>query len=104
MNSIISQNLKEIEIIIVNDGSTDNSLEIINEFIRQDKRMILINKKNGGLSSARNSGLKVAKGEYVLHIDSDDWIEQDYFLNMYQYAKKYGCDIVIRKEKINEKI
>ncbi|MBS5037704.1 MAG: glycosyltransferase family 2 protein [Fusobacterium sp.] len=96
LNSIIEQNFKDIEIIIINDCSTDNSLEIINELIKTDSRIILINKeKNEGLSAARNSGIKIAKGEYVLHIDSDDWIEQNYFKNMYEYAKKNQADIVI---------
>ena len=79
LKSIISQSLKEIEIICVNDGSTDNSLEILEEFAKEDKRIIIVNKKNGGLTSARNAALKIARGKYCLNIDSDDWIEQEYF-------------------------
>lgn len=96
LNSVINQNFKEIEIIIINDCSTDNSLDIIKKYMQIDKRIVLINKeKNGGLSAARNSGIEIAKGEYILHIDSDDWIEQNYFRDMYEYAIKNKADIVI---------
>lgn len=95
LDSILDQSLKEIEIIIVNDGSTDNSLEIIKTYYEKDKRIKVINQKNMGLSGARNSGIKLAKGEYILHIDSDDWIEKDYLKDMYELAKKEGADIVI---------
>lgn len=96
LNSIITQSLKEIEIIIVNDCSPDNSLEIIKKYMKFDKRIVLINKiKNEGLTSARNSGLETAQGEYILHIDSDDWIEQDYLKDMYETAIKYNADMVI---------
>ena len=87
LDSITSQNLKEVEIIVVNDCSPDGSLKIIQEYIKKDKRITLVNKeKNEGLASARNSGLEIAKGEYILHIDSDDWIEQDYFKDMYELS------------------
>lgn len=96
LDSIINQNFREIEIIIVNDCSTDNSLKIINDYIKQDDRIILINKeKNKGLSAARNSGIGIARGEYIAHIDSDDWIEQNYFKDMYEYAIKNEAEIVI---------
>ena len=95
LDSIISQSLKEIEIICVNDGSTDNSLEILKKLQLEDKRIIVINKKNGGSSSARNAALKVARGEYCLNIDSDDWIEQGYFKAIYEKAKKNEVDILI---------
>lgn len=96
LESIVNQNFREIEIIIVNDCSTDNSLKIIDDYIKQDDRIILINKeKNEGLSAARNSGIGIAKGEYIAHIDSDDWIEQNYFKDMYEHAIKNEADIVI---------
>lgn len=95
LRSILSQSFEEIEIIIINDGSTDNSLEIIKEYSYLDNRIIIINKKNGGLSSARNEGIKIARGEYVVNIDSDDWIEQDYFKDMYNIAKEKNADIVV---------
>ena len=95
LKSIISQSLKEIEIICVNDGSTDNSLEILEEFAKEDKRIIIVNKKNGGLTSARNAALKIARGKYCLNIDSDDWIEQEYFKDMYEKAEQGNLDILI---------
>lgn len=96
LNSVVNQNFKNIEIIIINDFSPDNSLETIKEFLKIDKRIILINKlKNEGLSAARNTGLEIARGEYILHIDSDDWIEQNYLEDLYKEAKKNNSDIVI---------
>lgn len=95
LDSVINQSLKDIEIICVNDGSTDNSLEILKEFSKNDKRIIIIDKKNGGLTSARNSALEIANGEYCLNIDSDDWIEQGYLEDMYEKAKKEELDILI---------
>ena len=76
INSVVSQNFRDIEIIIINDCSEDNSLKIIDKYKNKDKRIKIINKiKNEGLSAARNSGIEIATGEYILHIDSDDWIE-----------------------------
>ena len=86
IESIVNQSLKEIEIIIVNDGSPDNSYQIIEEYKEKDRRIIAVNQENGGISSARNKGIELAKGEYIIHIDSDDWIEQDYFSDMYKKA------------------
>jgi glycosyltransferase involved in cell wall biosynthesis len=96
LESIISQKFEDIEIIVVNDCSPDDSLNIIKEFMKKDNRISLIDKqRNEGLSAARNSGIKIAKGEYIIHIDSDDWIEKEYFLETYQNAKKYDADIII---------
>lgn len=95
LNSLINQSLYDVEFIIVNDGSTDNSSNIISDFCVKDKRIIVINKDNSGLSSARNSGLEVSKGEYILHIDSDDWIEDNYLKDMYDKAISYNLDIVV---------
>lgn len=95
LKSVVVQSLKEIEIIVVNDGSTDNSLEIIQKFINQDKRIILVNKENGGLTSARNAALKIARGKYCLNIDSDDYIENNYLEEMYNKAEKDKLDMVV---------
>lgn len=95
LRTVMNQSLKEIEIICVNDGSTDNSLEILERLQKEDNRIIIINKENGGLTSARNAGLKIAKGKYIIHIDSDDWIEQNYLKDMYKIAIKYDADMII---------
>lgn len=95
IKSIIEQDFKSIEIICVNDGSTDNSLKILKRLSKQDERIIIIDKENGGSSSARNAALKIAKGKYCLNIDSDDWIEQGYFKALYERAEKDDLDITI---------
>lgn len=74
LNSIINQTHKNLEIILINDGSTDNSSKIIKEYTKKDKRIIVVNQKNLGQSSARNTGLKKAKGDYISFVDSDDLI------------------------------
>lgn len=93
LESLINQSLKEIEIICVNDGSTDDSLLILEEFARKDSRIIIINKENEGQSVARNIGVEKARGEYLGFVDSDDWVEVNYFEKLYNSAKKYDCDI-----------
>ena len=78
IDSIINQTLKDIEIILVDDGSPDNCGKICDEYAAKDTRIKVIHKENGGLSSARNAGMEVAEGEYIGFVDSDDWIETDY--------------------------
>ena len=95
LKSIVNQTLREIEIIVINDGSTDDTLSIIKRLMLEDKRIILINKKNGGVSQARNDGIKIAKGEYVSFIDGDDWIEEDFFKDSYKYGSENNLDIVM---------
>lgn len=92
VESVINQTLKEIEIIIVNDGTKDNSIKKIEKYL-SDSRVILINKENGGVSSARNAGLKIARGEYISFIDSDDFIELTMLEDLYNESK--GMDIVL---------
>ncbi len=84
ITSIINQTIKNFEVILVNDGSTDNSLKIIKEFARLDDRVKYINKDNRGVSSARNAGLKKAKGVYIYFIDADDFVENNSFQCMYK--------------------
>ena len=79
INSVIGQTYKNIEIIIVDDGSTDKSGLICDFFAGKDTRIVVIHKVNGGLSSARNAGLDIAKGDYIGFVDSDDWIEPDMY-------------------------
>lgn len=82
--SLMNQTIKNIEIIVVNDGSTDNSLEIINKIAKEDERIKVYNKKNGGLSSARNYGIEKSTGKYIGFVDSDDYVRED----MYEILKK----------------
>ena len=95
LDSIIHQTLKDIEIIVVNDGSPDNSQKIIDRYKKKDKRIVTLTKENGGLGSARNEGLKKAQGEYIAYVDSDDWIELDMLEKMYEEASTNNSDIVI---------
>lgn len=95
LRSIIKQSYINIEIIIVNDGSTDNSSEIIQEFCCLDQRIISISKENGGLSSARNAGVRIAKGEYVWHVDSDDYAEDDCLRQMIESVLYNNADIIV---------
>ena len=95
IESLRAQTLKDIEIILVNDGSTDSSLAICRSFVDKDKRIKLINKVNGGVSSARNAGLDIARGQYVGFVDPDDWIEPDMFNNMYHTISMTNTDICI---------
>lgn len=92
LDSVINQTLKDIEIICVDDGSTDSSFEILKEYAKEDGRIQLIQKENGGLSSARNAGIRVAKGEYIGFVDSDDWIDPNFYEKLYAAAKKYDAD------------
>lgn len=95
LNSLINQTLKQIEIIIVNDGSKDSSDSIIKQFMIENKNIVYIKKDNGGLSSARNVGIDHASGEYIAFVDSDDWVETDMYEKMYLKAKENNFDLVM---------
>ena len=95
LNSVINQRLRELEILVVNDGSTDNSLQILEEFAGKDARIKIINQKNQGPSVARNTGLECATGEYVTFLDSDDWFDPIMCYNMYRKALREKSDIVM---------
>lgn len=96
LDSILSQTFSDIEVIVINDGSKDNSQEIINQYA-EHHNIITINKDNEGLSETRNKGLLKAQGEYVLFIDSDDYIAPNMVERMYNQAIKTKADIVISK-------
>ena len=95
MDSVVNQTLKEIEIICVDDGSTDSSLEILKEYAKKDNRITVITQKNLHAGVARNAGLSVAKGEYLSFLDSDDFFELNMLEEMYAKAKKDDSDIVV---------
>ena len=92
--SVIIQDFDDIEIIFVNDGSPDNSQEILERLQASDPRVHIVKKDNGGLSSARNAGLIVASGEYVHFLDSDDYIRPGMYSRMYRYAKEHDLDLL----------
>ncbi len=93
LDSITSQSLKDIEIICVNDGSTDRSGEILQKYAKKDNRIRVINQENQGVSVARNNAMKEAGGEFLGFVDSDDWISENYFEELYNTAKKHDAEI-----------
>ena len=95
MDSIVGQTYSNLEIILVNDGSTDGSCEICEKYAGRDGRIKLISKKNGGLSDARNAGLDAASGEYLFFVDSDDFLELNAISELVSRAKAYEADVVV---------
>lgn len=93
IDSLIRQNYRNLQIILVNDGSTDDSLQICLKYKDRDNRIEVIDQQNGGLSSARNSGLKAAFGDYISFVDSDDKIHEDMLNTLYEILERYNCDI-----------
>ena len=100
LDSIINQTYKNLEIILVDDGSPDNCPEICDEYARKYERVKVIHKKNGGLSDARNIGIKQSKGDYITLIDSDDCVTHDYCEFLYNLLKKYNADMSICKHLV----
>lgn len=95
LDSILKQTYQNLEIIVVNDGSTDNSGEICQEYAQKDNRITYVEQENGGLSDARNAGLERMTGSYVTFVDSDDWIEQDYVEVLYNKLTEYQADVSV---------
>ena len=95
LDSVVNQTLKDIEIILVDDGSTDSSLSICNEYAKKDSRITVLQQDHKGAGAARNKGLEIAQGEYLSILDSDDFFELDMLENMLNEAKKYNLDICI---------
>ena len=95
LDSLINQTYKNLEIIVINDGSTDNSGIICQEYAQKDNRIIYIEKENGGQSEARNMGLNRMTGSYVTFVDSDDWVELDYVEVLYNKLIEYQADIAV---------
>jgi glycosyltransferase involved in cell wall biosynthesis len=95
VNSILGQTIKDIECILVDDGSTDRSSRLCDEFASFDSRIVVIHKENEGAAYARNAGLTAATGEYIGFVDADDWIEQDMYEEMLKSAEEYHSDAVL---------
>lgn len=94
VDSILAQTLADFELILVDDGSTDRSGVICDEYAKKDMRVTVIHKENGGQASARNIGLDIIKGDYIGFVDSDDFVENDMFELLYKNAMKYEADVV----------
>jgi glycosyltransferase involved in cell wall biosynthesis len=95
IESLQEQTLKDIELILVDDGSPDRSGDICDEYASKDSRIIVIHKKNGGVSAARNDGMERAQGEYIIFCDSDDWLPLDALEKLYNEGKRVDADIII---------
>lgn len=117
IDSILNQIYKNLEVILVDDGSSDNCGQICDDYAKIDCRIKVVHKENGGLSDARNAGIKVATGEYVCFVDSDDWISKEMISSLYTCMQEDKSDIVcsgvmwvtegeeeIRNDTVNEKI
>ena len=94
LDSILKQSLEKFEVICVNDGSTDSSLEILKEYLSKDNRIKIIDKDNAGYGHTMNIGMDMASGEYIVIVESDDWIRQDMFKTLYETASKNNLDFV----------
>lgn len=95
VDSILAQTYKHLEVILVDDGSPDSCGEICDSYLEKDSRIKVIHQKNGGLSAARNAGLEIASGQYILFIDSDDWIKPELCENVLKEAVLHDADIVV---------
>ena len=95
VKSICEQTYQELEIILVNDGSPDRCGEMCEELAQKDNRIQVLHKQNGGLSDARNAGVKLATGKYLLFVDSDDYIAKDLVEKTVTEAEKMACDMVL---------
>lgn len=102
LTSVISQNYQNLEIIIVDDGSTDKTSEIITEFQKKDVRIILFKQNNSGVSKARNKGIEIASGSFICFVDSDDWVEREYCSVLYQSIVENNADISIAEAVIED--
>ena len=103
LDSIVNQTYKNLEIILINDGSKDASLKIMNSYAKKDERIIIIDKENEGVSKARNDGIKKSTGEYITFVDSDDYIELNEIEEMYTAIKENNVDMVRTNYQVHYK-
>lgn len=103
LDSLTNQTIQDLEFICINDGSTDNSLKILEHYAQTDSRIKIFNQKNAGISVTRNKGIELATGEYIAFCDSDDWVDLDFYEKLYKSATKNNADIasasIIREKK-----
>ena len=103
LDSVINQTFKDIEIICIDDGSTDGSLDILQKYAEKDNRFVILTQEHKGAGEARNKGMNIAKAKYIQFLDSDDWFELDMLGNMYINAEKYSTDIIVcSSRKVND--
>lgn len=102
LDSLINQTYRNLEIILVDDGSKDRSINICKKYAELDKRISVIQQKNGGSTKARKEGLKAAKGEYIAFIDSDDWVELCFFERLHHFLTTYNVDMVVSGCRMEE--
>ena len=93
LSTIEKQTFRDFEVLLINDGTPDNSMDIAKRYAEKDKRFLIFNKENGGLSDARNYGLERAKGEYIVFVDSDDYLHEDYLKELYSQCTKHQADM-----------
>lgn len=94
LESLLNQSLPDIEFICINDGSTDDSLDILNKYAKNDSRIKVYTQENLGPGIARNRGIKIASGEYIAFVDPDDWVEKDAFMQLYNFAVQQNAQVV----------
>jgi len=95
VNSILTQTFSDFEVILINDGSTDKTFEICNEYAKSDNRVIVIHKENGGVSSARNAGIRQANGQYLAFVDGDDYCYTDFLKTYIENIEAYNADLIV---------
>ena len=95
LDSVINQTLSEIEVICIDDGSTDSSFDILKDYANNDSRFKIFHQENLGAGTTRNNAIEKVSGEFIIFLDSDDWIEEDMCEKLYNHAKKLDVDLVV---------
>jgi glycosyltransferase involved in cell wall biosynthesis len=101
LSSVLNQSYKNIEVILIDDGSSDNSLEIIKKYAKNDRRIKYKSQENKGQSHARNVGIKMSKGDFIVFVDSDDWLDETFISRMYSKMIKENADLIICNHRIH---